>query len=55
MTNALKYTQQGGSIKIQTSKSKNHWFLFITDTGIGISSNDQKKNVQGTVQREKCH
>lgn len=43
MTNALKYTQQGGSIKIQTSKSKNHWFLFITDTGIGISSNDQKK------------
>lgn len=55
MTNALKYTQQGGSIKIQTSKSKSHWFLFITDTGIGISSNDQKKNVQGTVQREKCH
>lgn len=51
MTNALKYTQQGGSIKIQTSKSKSHWFLFITDTGIGISSNDQK-NVQGTVQRE---
>lgn len=43
MTNALKYTQQGGSIKIQTSKSKSHWFLFITDTGIGISSNDQKK------------
>ena len=43
MTNALKYTQQGGNIKVQTSKSKSHWFLLITDTGIGISSNDQKK------------
>ena len=43
MTNALKYTQQGGSIKIQTSKSKSHWFLFITDTGIGISKEHQKR------------
>lgn len=43
MTNALKYTQQGGSIKVQILKNKTHWFLNIMDTGIGIPSNDQKK------------
>lgn len=43
MTNALKYTKQGGSIKVQTSKNKTHWFLVIADTGMGISPNDQKK------------
>lgn len=43
MTNALKYTPQGGSIKVQTSRNKTHWTLTVSDTGIGISDNDQKK------------
>ncbi len=43
LTNALKYTRQGGSVKVHTYKNKNNWFLTITDTGIGIPANDQKK------------
>ncbi|WP_455674707.1 hybrid sensor histidine kinase/response regulator transcription factor, partial [Phocaeicola sp.] len=43
ITNALKYTQEGGNIKVYTYKNKTHWFLTISDTGIGISTNDQKK------------
>lgn len=43
LTNALKYTPQGGSVKVQTHKNKTHWFLTITDTGIGIPANEQKK------------
>lgn len=43
MTNALKYTRQGGSVTVQTQKSRSHWFITITDTGIGIPANEQKK------------
>lgn len=43
LTNALKYTRQGGSVKVQTHKNKNNWFLTITDTGIGVPAIDQKK------------
>lgn len=43
MTNALKYTRQGGTVTVQTYKNKKHWFLVITDTGIGIPASEQKK------------
>ena len=43
MTNALKYTCQGGNVTVQTQKNKSHWFITITDTGIGIPANEQKK------------
>ena len=46
MTNALKYTCQGGNVTVQTQKNKSHWFITITDTGIGIPANEQKENVQ---------
>ena len=39
MTNALKYTCQGGNVTVQTQKNKSHWFITITDTGIGIPEN----------------
>lgn len=42
MTNALKYTCQGGNVTVQTQKNKSHWFI-TTDTGIGIPANEQKK------------
>lgn len=42
LANALKYTRKGGSVKVQTYKNKNNWFLTITDTGIGIPANEQK-------------
>lgn len=43
VSNALKYTPEGGSVTIKVSSNSNYWFLCITDTGIGISNSDQKK------------
>ena len=43
VSNALKYTPEGGKIKVRVSHNKSHWFLKISDTGIGISAEDQKK------------
>ena len=40
MTHALKYTCQGGNVTVQTQKNKSHWFITITDTGIGIPANE---------------
>ena len=43
ISNALKYTPENGEIKICLRHNKNHWYLNISDTGIGISSDDQKR------------
>lgn len=43
MTNALKYTCQGGNVTVQTQKNKSHWFITITDTGIGIPPMNKRK------------
>lgn len=43
LSNALKYTPQGGSVSLEAWHSKSHWWLKISDTGIGISKEDQKK------------
>lgn len=43
LSNALKYTPQGGSVSFEVWHSKSHWWLKISDTGIGISKEDQKK------------
>lgn len=43
VSNALKYTPNGGNITITVRNNATYWFLKITDTGIGISKNDQKK------------
>ena len=37
ITNALKYTPQGGKVSLKATHNKNTWSLNITDTGIGIS------------------
>ena len=43
ISNALKYTQQGGEVRIEAGQIKNRWTLSIQDTGIGIPKEDQKK------------
>ena len=43
LSNALKYTSEGGSVTVEVWHNKTLWFLCITDTGIGIPKNDQKR------------
>ena len=43
LTNAIKYTNEGGSILIDFAKQENGVELKITDTGMGISEEEQKK------------
>ncbi|AIY83124.1 HAMP domain-containing sensor histidine kinase [Clostridium baratii] len=43
IVNALKYTRQGGKIKISSEKNKKNIVLVIEDNGVGISEKDIKK------------
>ncbi len=43
ISNALKYTREGGKVSIRTSESAGHWSIEVSDTGIGIPSTEQKK------------
>lgn len=43
VSNALKYTPAGGEVCVKVYGNQIHWFLRISDTGIGISTEDQKK------------
>lgn len=43
LSNALKYTPQGGSVSLKAESSKNTWTLTLADTGIGMNKEDQKK------------
>ena len=43
ISNALKYTPEGGSVHIYTAETEDHWSVEVKDTGIGIPSSEQKK------------
>ena len=43
LSNALKYTPEGGSVHIYACEEGNSWSIEVKDTGIGIPSCDQKK------------
>jgi PAS domain S-box-containing protein len=43
MGNAIKFTGEGGKISIITDFRENKLYVSVTDTGIGISREDQKK------------
>ena len=43
LSNALKYTPQGGRVSLKVESNKNTWTLFLSDTGIGMNKEDQKK------------
>jgi len=42
LSNAIKYTPYGGKISIEASVDQHKWYLRIKDTGIGISSREQR-------------
>ncbi|MBQ8806945.1 MAG: response regulator [Bacteroidaceae bacterium] len=43
INNALKYTNSGGSITVNANISENYWSVSISDTGIGIPKEEEKK------------
>ena len=43
LSNALKYTPQGGRVSLKAESNKNTWTLILSDTGIGMNKEDQKK------------
>ena len=43
ISNALKYTPEGGSVHIYTAETEDYWSVEVKDTGIGIPSSEQKK------------
>ena len=47
----LKYTPQGGRVSSKAESNKNTWTLFLSDTGIGMNKEDQKKALQIFIQR----
>lgn len=42
ISNALKYTPENGSVAIFAKESAENWSIEVSDTGIGIPSNEQK-------------
>lgn len=43
ISNALKYTPEGGNVHIFTSETNDTWSIEVKDTGIGIPASEQKK------------
>ena len=43
LSNAMKYTPEGGQVKVTLQGTPTYWTVTISDTGIGISASDQKK------------
>ena len=42
LSNAVRYTPDGGTVTIITDLDKNYWYLKVMDTGIGIPKEEQK-------------
>ncbi len=43
ISNALKYTPEGGSVQICATDNNDSWSIEVKDTGIGIPASEQKK------------
>lgn len=43
ISNALKYTPEGGSVHLFACENSDTWSLEVRDTGIGIPANEQRK------------
>ena len=42
ISNALKYTPDGGNVHVFTSETEDTWSIEVKDTGIGIPASEQK-------------
>ncbi len=60
ISNALKFTNQGGEITVKVSEKKQYFELIVEDNGVGISAEDQQKlfipeirySTQGTMREQ---
>ncbi len=43
LDNAVKYTPSGGQVKIRASVAAQHAFVVISDTGIGMTREEQRR------------
>lgn len=43
VSNAIKYSKQGGTVRVIAGYKKNEWWIEIEDNGIGIPADEQKK------------
>lgn len=42
ISNAIKYTQEGGTVILKVFQDEKKWYLTLSDTGIGIPASEQK-------------
>ena len=43
LSNAIRYTKEGGKVSVKTTIDEKYWSFYIQDTGIGISKDSLKK------------
>ena len=53
--NAIRYTDQNGSVKIFTGTVGEHAFYSVEDNGIGIPQNEQKRIFERFYRVDKSH
>ncbi|WP_375106263.1 ATP-binding protein [Lysinibacillus fusiformis] len=55
LTNSIKFSKDGDTIKISMSQEAHHVLVRITDTGIGISQEDQKRVFERFFKADRSH
>ena len=53
LSNAIKFTPEGGSVRLFTQKKENSLEICVSDTGVGISEEDQQRIFDRFFQTEK--
>lgn len=46
VSNAIKYTPEGGTVSVRLHRRNNHWIITVKDTGVGIAKSDYNKLFQ---------
>ena len=52
LSNATKFTPDGGVIKVDAKKVKNELVVSVSDNGIGITAEEQKLDIRGILPGE---
>lgn len=53
--NAIRYTEEGGTVIVSVKKKEGKVFYSVTDTGIGIPKNEQKRIFERFYRVDKSH